>query len=268
MLAVRVVHPAPSLVVAAAVAAVAWSAGAGTAVVLSLAVAMLGFQFSIGALNDLADADADRADEVAKPIPRGVVATRTALAIVLVGAAVGLTVSAGFGSHVLLLGAAGWSCGVAYDLALRRIGLGWLALALALPLLLAWTWAAVAAPLPEAWPAMLAVAALTGATLHLANSLVDLERDARAGRRTLATRSDARGARAALSVLVGCILLLTLAVASRSSSASAYLAFGLGASLALAGLGLAWARSPRRREAGWLLLAGAMVPLTIAWLID
>ena len=261
-------HPAPSLVVAAAVAAVAWTAGAGAAVTVMLVVAMLGFQFSIGALNDLADADADRAEHVAKPISYGAVSTRTAIAIVLVGTVVGLTVSASFGPLVLLLGAAGWSCGVAYDLVLRRLGLGWIAFVLALPLLLAWTWSAVGAPLPATWPLMLAVAALAGPTLHLANSLVDLERDARAGRRTLATRTEARASRLTLSLLVGAILLLTLLAVARSSTTAAVLAYGLGATLALFGLGLAWGRSWQRREAGWLLLASAMVPMTVAWLAD
>jgi 4-hydroxybenzoate polyprenyltransferase len=268
LLAGRIVHPAPSLVVAAAVAAVAWTAGAGAAVTVMLVVAMLGFQFSIGALNDLADADADRAEHVAKPISYGAVSTRTAIAIVLVGTVVGLTVSASFGPLVLLLGAAGWSCGVAYDLVLRRLGLGWIAFVLALPLLLAWTWSAVGAPLPATWPLMLAVAALAGPTLHLANSLVDLERDARAGRRTLATRTEARASRLTLSLLVGAILLLTLLAVARSSTTAAVLAYGLGATLALFGLGLAWGRSWQRREAGWLLLASAMIPMTVAWLAD
>lgn len=264
--AVRVVHPAPSFIVATAVAVLAAIGEASAAEVVTLAVAMLGFQFSIGALNDIADADADRLAAAHKPIPSGIVSTRGAAVIAGSGALVGVGLSSSFGPVVVLLGVAGWGCGATYDLGLRRAGLGWLAFAAALPLLLAYTWTATGA-FPAGWPALLLVAAVAGPMLHLANSLVDPQTDARTSRRTLATTLGHRRARITLSLLVLLVLgLAVLAIASQGPVAPARsAAFLLGAAIVLVGVALGWASTPRWREAGWLLLASGMIPIVAAW---
>ena len=46
---------------------------------------MLGFQFAIGALNDIADVEADRLSKPTNPIPAGLVPTGLAVGIVAVG---------------------------------------------------------------------------------------------------------------------------------------------------------------------------------------
>ncbi len=69
----RLVHPFPSVLDAIVTGLLAALAGGGAAVVGMLAVAMLLLQFSIGTVNDLADAAADAVAKPWKPIPAGVV---------------------------------------------------------------------------------------------------------------------------------------------------------------------------------------------------
>jgi 4-hydroxybenzoate polyprenyltransferase len=263
-----VVHPVPSTLNAVLVATLVLIAGGERSVAGVLALAMLGFQFSIGALNDVVDVEADRAWKPRKPIPGGLIPIESAVAIVVLGAIVGLGISASFGISVLILGAAGYACGVAYDLLMRRMGLGWLCFAVALPLLLAWTWLAAAGTLPPGWPVLLLLAALAGPALHLANSLVDVESDARSGRTSLATRLGPRSARVALAILMAIILVLTWAtLASVATPSGLALAVAAVATATTAlGVGLSWQESRRAREAGWLLQASGLAAVAAAWL--
>ena len=162
----------------------------------------------------------------------------------------------------------GYASGVAYDVGMRRLGLGWLCFAVALPVMLAWTWLAAAGTLPPGWPFLLPLAALAGPALHLANSLVDLETDARADRSSLATQLGARRAKVALAVMMAMILVLAWATLS---SSGAYAGIGLVAAivatgLAVLGVALSWQDEPRLREAGWLLQAAGLATLAAAWL--
>ena len=266
--ALTVVHPVPSALNAVLVAVLALIAGGDRPVAALLAIAMLGFQFSIGALNDLADVEADRVVKPRKPIPAGLVPIELAVGIVIVWAIVGLGISATFGAVVLILGAAGYASGVAYDVVMRRVGLGWLCFAAAIPLMLAWTWLAAAGTLPPGWPLLLPLAALAGPALHLANSLVDLKPDARAGRSSLATQLGARRAKAALTVMMAIILFLAWATLS---SGGAYEGTGLAAAtvatgVTALGVALSWQDAPRAREAGWLLQAAGLATMAAAWL--
>jgi 4-hydroxybenzoate polyprenyltransferase len=265
--AVAVVHPLPSALNAVLVAGLALVAGASGPTALVLALAMLGFQASIGTLNDLEDTPRDRAAKPHKPIPAGVISRRTAWAVTGAAGAVGLGISAIFGPAVLALGAAGYTTGLAYDLVMRRWGLGWLCFAVAFPLLLVWTWVAATGELPPAWPVLLPLAALAGPTIHLANSLVDTEADEQAGVRTLATRlGPVRALRvlAALEATVHGLAWLTLALLGEVS-------LGIVATAALAtvsaavGVALSALPSPQLREAGWLLQAAALALLGIVW---
>jgi 4-hydroxybenzoate polyprenyltransferase len=266
--ALAVAHPVPSALNAVLVAALASVAGAGLTTALLLALAMLGFQLSIGALNDIVDAEADAERVPPKPIPAGLVPVPVAASVVVAGAATGLIISASFSPAVLLLGALGYLSGVAYDLVMRRRGLGWLCLAAALPLLLAWTWVAAAQILPPGWPFLLSMAALSGPALHLANSLVDVDEDRRAGRHSLATRWGPARARSILAVLMTAVLVLawtTLLLTPPISSIT--LVVGTGATVAAAtGVSLSWSEQARWREAGWLLQAVALAGMAVAWL--
>ena len=268
VLGLRVIHPLPSALNAALVIALAIVADASLLEAGLLGLAMLGFQASIGALNDIVDADRDRLGKPTKPIPAGLIGSRGATIVAVAGAAVGLVISAGFGLPVLILGAAGYGCGLAYDLVMRRRGLGWLCFAGAFPLLLAWTWMAAAGSLPPGWPLLLPLAALAGPTIHLANSLVDLEADATgwgdqpgdvARRGPCAARADDPQHRR-IYVLAWVILrwLADPSTAALAVAAAATLCAGLGVSLS-------WRSATRAREHGWLLQATGLALLAVAW---
>jgi 4-hydroxybenzoate polyprenyltransferase len=267
--ALRVVHPVPSAIVAAVVASLAVVAGADIGRAIALGVAMLGFQVSIGAVNDVADADMDGLVKPAKPIPAGIVSARAALAIATLGAVVGLAISASTGLVVLVLGAAGLATGLVYDLLPRRWGLGWLCFVPAFPLLLAWTWVAAAGELPPAWPLLLGVAALAGPLVSLANGLVDLEADARTGRAGLAVRLGPRRGWWVLAALTattyGLAWMSLLALAPWPPAPGPVLIALVGTAIALAGLAGSASREARRREAGWLLGAVGLGALGVAW---
>jgi 4-hydroxybenzoate polyprenyltransferase len=267
VLGLRVIHPLPSALNAALVIALAIVAGAPPIEAGLLALAMLGFQASIGALNDVADADRDQLAKPTKPIPAGVIDRRGATIVAMAGAAVGLAISAGFGLPVLILGAAGYGCGLAYDLVMRRRGQGWVCYAGAFPLLLAWTWMAAAGSLPPGWPLLLPLAALAGPTIHLANSLVDLDADEQAGVTSLATSLGEDRAPLVLTILTASIYVLAWVIllwltdppiAALLTAAAATLCAGLG-------VGLSWRSGSRAREQGWLLQAAGLALLAVAW---
>ncbi|MGD8485380.1 MAG: UbiA family prenyltransferase [Chloroflexota bacterium] len=268
LLALAVVHPVPSALNAVLVAVLALVAGGERSVAVVLAIAMLGFQFSIGALNDVADVEADRPWKPRKPIPAGHVPIELAAAVVVLGALVGLGISATFGSVVLILGASGYVSGAAYDVVMRRVGLGWLCFAAAIPLLLAWTWQAAAATLPPGWPFLLPLAALAGPALHLANSLVDVDSDAQAERPSLATRLGPRRARATLATMMATILVLAWATLASVGAASSLTLVAAVVATITTGLGVAlsWQEAHRSREAGWLLQAVGLATMATAWL--
>ncbi|HYL41246.1 MAG TPA: UbiA family prenyltransferase, partial [Candidatus Binatus sp.] len=156
-------------------------AGGSSTVALRLAGSMLALQISIGALNDLVDADLDRGRKPGKPIPRGVVTTSEAAMVAIIGLAVGLALSAPSGAPTVLVAAAGAGCGYAYDLRLSRTGWSWLPLAAALPLVPLYAWLGATGTLPGELVAIMPAGLLAGAALALANGLADLERDRAAG---------------------------------------------------------------------------------------
>jgi 4-hydroxybenzoate polyprenyltransferase len=269
VLALRVIHPLPSTLNSALVLALAIVAGAPPVEAGLLGFAMLGFQASIGALNDVADADRDQLAKPTKPIPAGVIDSRGATIVAVAGAAVGLAISAGFGLPVLILGAAGYGCGLAYDLVMRRRGQGWICYAGAFPLLLAWTWMAAAGSLPPGWPLLLPLAALAGPTIHLANSLVDLDADQRTGVTSLATSLGEDRAPLVLTILTASIYVLAWVIllwtmypptAALLAASAATLCAGLGVSLS-------WRSATRAREQGWLLQATGLALLAVGWVI-
>jgi 4-hydroxybenzoate polyprenyltransferase len=267
--ALRVIHPLPCALNAVVVGALSLAAGASTVVALVLAGGMFSFQATIGAVNDIADRARDAAAKPDKPIPAGLVSPGTASVVALGTALLGLLVSATFGLPVLLLGAVGLACGLAYDVALRQRGLGWLCYALAFPVLLAWTWRAAAGTLPPGWPVLLPLAALAGPTIHLANSLVDVGSDMRVGTVTLATRLGRRDGLLTLVALSALVWLLAWAAfLSRPSVPRDILLVGIGATLVGAlGVLLSWRRSPAARELGWLLQVIAFAVVAVVWVV-
>lgn len=265
--ALAVVHPLPSAINAGLVAALAIVAGADVAVAALLAIGMLGYQVSIGALNDLVDTDRDREVKPGSPIPAGLVARRSAVRIVIVGGAVGSAISAGFGAAVLAVGMAGYASGLAYDLFMRRLGWGWLCFSVAIPLLLFWTWLAAAGSLPPTWPVLLPLAALAGPALHVSNSLVDIDGDRDAGTRSLATQLGLERARLALAALVVTIYVLAWTTLTSLSAPAVLAAVTAIVATLMGALGVVLSWRPNRwaREVGWLSLAMGLALLAVAW---
>ena len=238
-----IVHPLPSLINGLLVVTLAALAGAGIEEVFMLGVAMLGFQGSIGALNDAVDVDRDRLAKPDKPIPAGDFDRRGALVVALVGGAIGITISAAHGPAVLLAGALGYGCGLAYDLGLRERGLGWACFAVAFPLLLAWTWLAAAGSLPPSWALLVPLAALAGPAIHLANSLADVDADIRADVPSLARSLGRARAVRILAILTSIVQLLAWAILLSEGASVATIVIAAAALRCWAGSG--WASRGR-----------------------
>lgn len=279
---VRLAHPFPSLLCASATTGVAALAGAGAAQAAGLGLAMLAIQVSIGALNDLVDASVDARQKPAKPMPAGLVTRTIAMAVAVLGAGIGVAVSAGYGPAVGLAALAGLGLGWAYDLWLSRTALSWLPLSLALPLLPIHAWLGAAGTVPPGLVALVPVAVLAGGGLALANGLVDLERDVRAGRHGAVVGLGAGRAWIVQTAALGAAALLAVLLApdpSAGGGAVAGNADGL-APLRLLREGAVWAgiggiaigaavlRSARAgaRERGWELEAVGVACLGLGWL--
>ncbi len=260
-------------------AALAALAGGTPADIVTLTVAMLCFQVSIGATNDLVDLPRDRLAGSRKPLPAGQASVRMARSVAVAGGLVGLGLSATFGAQVLLVGAAGYSCGIGYDLWLRTRRLAWLAFAAAFPLLLAYAWLGAAGTLPPGWPLLLPMAAAIGPALHLSNSLIDVDRDATDPAGGLAGQLGRTRSLGVLVTLLGIVYAFAWAALGTGivrGSDGAGLQSGQGTSVATAGMlvatllavtgvGLSASHERSRRMAGWVAEAIAAALLGVAW---
>lgn len=108
-----------------------------------LALAMLGGQIAIGAVNEVVDAELDAVAKPTKPIPAGYVPIPAALALAGIGLVAMVVFSATFGVASLLLCALGTGAGLAYDVWFKRSLFSWLPYLVALPLLPIWVWTAL-----------------------------------------------------------------------------------------------------------------------------
>jgi 4-hydroxybenzoate polyprenyltransferase len=261
----RLLHPFPSLVNAAAVllfATLALGHTPAAALGTRLALTMLVAQFAIGITNDLADRDLDRATKSGKPLASGAVSPIVAgilLGVALLGAALG---AASFGPASLATVALGTGLGLAYDLRLKRTALSWLPYLLALPLAPIWVWVA----LDRFGPRLLWLYPLGASlflALHLANALADYTGDTAAGVRGLAQRL---GREPAIRVL-WCAAILPLALASALGLVLPYRWERLGPALALALLTIliaaALTRRQPRQEAPYRAVFGLLMVSTI-----
>jgi 4-hydroxybenzoate polyprenyltransferase len=276
---IRLVHPFPSLLTSSATVAIAALAGAQPPTALRLGLAMLGIQVSIGALNDVVDEPNDASEKPRKPIPSGLVRPRQALLIAVGGGALGIALSAlsGWATAVAALGCVG--LGYLYDLRLSRTALSWLPLSLALPLLPIHAWLGVTGTIPPSLAALVPVGILGGGGLALANGLVDVERDARAGRRAATVSLGRERAWAAQTLALGCAAALAIFVApavaelgiGATGSAETLRALrtggvALGCAGIAIGAALLLARRPSIRERGWELEAAGVASLGLGWI--
>lgn len=275
---VRLGHPFPSLLNSVATFAIATLAGAPPEHAGLLGLSMLSIQVAIGALNDWADAPRDAREKPAKPIPSGLAVRREALLLAGSCGVIGVALSAAAGPAAAAAIALALGLGVLYDLRLSRTALSWLPLALALPVVPVHAWLGATGEPPPGMALLYPAAVGAGAALALANGLVDLERDARSDRATVAVILGATRtwlANALLLAVVGAVAILVApAVGETAGDGSAVgmlralrtwgVALGVLA-LAVGGLALR-ARGPALRERGWELQAVGVGGVGIGWL--
>ena len=264
--ALRLVHPFPSLLNTALVFGLALLAGGGTDRAALLAAGMLGLQLCIGAVNDLFDERIDRATKPWKPIAAGIVSRRAATAIALIAGGGGLALAAvAAGIPTLGMAAAMMACGLIYDARLKPTAWAWLCFSVAFAILPVYAWYGAAGQLPPRPEFLLPLAALAGPLIQLSNGLADLERDAAAGIRTLATRLGRAGSLSVIAVLLALVHGLAWATLV-GVNVTTFLPVGAASGVAITGLALSAAPHPARREAGWMLQAIAIALLGLAWM--
>jgi 4-hydroxybenzoate polyprenyltransferase len=263
--ALFLLHPGPSLLVTGVTvgaAAMALRAVPSPTLALRLVLLMLPAQFAIGTANDLADLGSDRAAKPHKPLARGAVPWRWAVALTVVLSAVSLSSAGSFGWAVLLATAVGLGAGLAYDVGLKRglaSWLPWWAGFTALPIC---AFTAAGRFTPALWWCV-PLTALLALGLHCANALPDLDGDRRAGVRNLPVRLGESRTRALMVASLGACTALTvvLAIALHQGGAPLPMAWAL-MLLCLAAASLL----PRLRRTPFPLLALASAALAVAWL--
>lgn len=214
----RLVHPFPSVLVAALTAAIVLLADRDAPLerYAILGFGMLMFQFAIGITNDVVDAEDDRSAKPWKPLARGDLSLRSAwaLAALLVGAGLLLTLT--LPRIAWAVGGLGLACGLVYDVWLKRTDWSWLPYSIALPLIPIWVYLA-----SDRWKAglwwALPLGAVLGFALHLANQAPDARGVTDEG---LPGRIGERASRLGAIVLFGIVALsvvtLGLSVSTRS----------------------------------------------------
>jgi 4-hydroxybenzoate polyprenyltransferase len=239
---------------------VALFAGAEEAVALRLGLAMTALQLAIGAVNDLADAERDAAAGRRKPIPLGLVGRNAAAALALGGALAGLVLAASVGPLVAGLAAAGLGVGLAYDLRLRALDLGWLAFVLGLPLLLVFGWIGGAGTLAGPVLLLAIAAAPAGFGLAVANARRDVASDRATGGSSVALR---------LGAAAGPVTALAYGVALAFALAGLAIWGGAGVGLGLVGAGIAVLVVGLFLPAGsrgWEVQAVGLAVVALGWL--
>lgn len=261
--AVALVHPGPSLLVTAVTVAtggLAYAALPPRDLVLRLVLIMLPAQFAIGAANDLADLEADRASKPRKPLACGAVSRHTALGVVVICTAVSLGAGASAGVAALAAVIVGVGAGFAYDLGLKRSPLSvltWWAGLAALPLCAY----AVAGAFEARLLWVIPLAGLLAVALLWANALPDLDADRVAGVDSLPVRLGAASTRrVGLAAAFAAALLATALIRSLGQEPPALLvaAAGFAAASALT-LGNRSVRRP------FPFVATAAAALAVAW---
>ena len=231
----RLVHPFPSILVTASCAAFAEMAGGGVSPpdrVARLIAAVLCSQFAIGSANDVVDRRLDRATKAWKPVARGAVAVNAAAGLALVLSLACLALSSSLPWPTVLAAAFGLGCGLSYDFWLKRSRWSWLPYGLAIPTLPLWSWLAMgkfSTHLLLAYP----LGVLLGLSLHLANTLPDLDGDSNFGVAGLAHGLGARRSQVLCWAALLLAQLITLALAPALGYKGAWYPLGLGASLVL-----------------------------------
>jgi len=269
--ALRIIHPFPTLLNVAASAGLAFVAAAGTpdaAVLARMLVSMFLVQSAIGVTNDLFDRELDAKAKPWKPLPSGAMRPATAawLSAACVGGAVFLGLTLGLASLALLM--LGLACGLAYDARLKRSPLSAVPFMVAIPTLPIWVWVTLGEWELALWW-LLPLGGLLGLSLHLANTLPDIDQDAAHGVRGLAHRlGEARSAALGWSAFA-LALALSLALAPALDYDLALYApaaaFGCLCLASAAGLFLL-RRDTFALQAGFSVIGIASAVMAVGWL--
>jgi len=268
---------------AVATGGIAVLAGADPATALRLAASMACLQASIGTVNDLVDAPLDAVSKPGKPLVAGHLSGSAARAWAGLTLVLGLIVAAPSGLPTVGVAAVGVGLGYAYDVGLSRTALSWLPLSVALPLVPIFAWLGSTGTVPPGLAALVPVAVLAGGALMVGNGLVDVERDAPAGKATVVVRFGPRRAWLAHALALAAAVALALALAPGGEVGAAasgggtrpaisLLAqartFGVPLGGALIAVGAWLLARPRAsvRERGWELEAIGTAVLGLGWL--
>jgi 4-hydroxybenzoate polyprenyltransferase len=179
----------------AGLALVAADGSPDKSVLTRVILVMLCAQSAIGVTNDVFDRELDARTKPWKPLVSGVVplSAAIALALGLIAATAALALTLGALSFALAM--LGMACGLAYDIWFKRSVLSALPFMVAIPTLPIWVWVTLGEWEPALWW-LLPLGALIGLSLHLANTLPDIDDDLRHGVRGLAHRLGPAGSAA------------------------------------------------------------------------
>jgi 4-hydroxybenzoate polyprenyltransferase len=212
--AFRIIHPFPTLLNVAATAGLAAVAVGGMpdgARLARMLLMMLFVQSTIGIVNDLFDRDLDARTKPWKPLSSGVISPGMGVALAGACAAASVVLAATLGAGGFALGLLGLACGLSYDAGLKRTSLSAAPLMIAIPTLPLWVWVSL-----DRWDAVLwwivPLGALIGLSLHLANTLPDVESDAAHGVRGFAHRIGQHAAKLLAWASFGAALALAVAI--------------------------------------------------------
>jgi 4-hydroxybenzoate polyprenyltransferase len=245
------------------VVAVAVLAGGGAARAIVLGLSMTALQFAIGALNDIVDAPADAGRVPPKAIPDGLVTVRTARAIVVLAAGLGLGLVAAVDVRLVALGLLVLVIGFAYDLVFKGTAWSWLPFAFGIPILPVYGWFGATGSLPASFVILIPMAVLVGAGLAIANARADIEADRASGTESVATRLGSERAWWAGSVLMAAAVAVGLILIGRQGWTTATWVLVV-VGIVVVALGIALGRGDRaaRRRAWELQAVGAALAAT------
>lgn len=154
-------------------------------IIALVVIAHAAMQVSIAMINDYCDRRTDAQSKPEKPIPRGLIHPREALAAGLLMIVIMLVLLAQLPPLAFIISLCYLALGQAYNLGLKSTPFSGIVFALAMPLIPLYAFAGMGRTPPFVfW--LVAAGFLLGISLNLANSLTDLEQDAAHGARTLA----------------------------------------------------------------------------------
>lgn len=264
-------HVVPIVAVLTATAAFAFVASGGWPGVWDLGCllgAMLGGQLAVGAVNELVDAELDAVARPSKPIPAGLVSTRGAIAVAVMGVALMAVFSLRFPIPAFLLCAVGNGVGVAYSFWFKRSIWSWLPYVVAIPLIPIWVWTAL-----ESFPMQLLLIYPLGIpaviSLQIAQSMPDIVSDQASGVQTLAVALGEERAPLVCWGLVVCSLIVAAATAAWVTARPMWVLVAcLGSFMIVLGNAVLWGRDRRRGVMkAFPMMAAAVVVLGVGWTI-